>query len=186
MFLKPSNYINYYIYPGSSGAYFSILNDEIKTVRGCRVETSWDILNNRGVKQIGFAAPNINLDLVRAFWAQACKNLSKNSIPVFKKTNLNNCIIVEIPVLWRQNSTSRSLFTLLLRCSIVYYDKDFKNSILKYKLAAKVIHAIEWFLAGNTKPTYCSLTKKYEGYTGFVAQFHDVKDEDLGRWLNKF
>lgn len=103
--------------------------------------------------------------------------------------DIKSAVVIKVPAFWRANTTRRSLYTLLLRAGVAYYEKtEFWGALERYTLSRNCLRAIRHFLAGNTIPTYKSLVNRddYENaYSGFVSHFESASDEDIAKWLVK-
>ena len=174
-------------YSCEKGYFFDIKNEnQACNFMQCRVDFARYVMISPAVKRIGFAKTDYNLKLINKFWNFVARKLGTKTRPTFIQTNKVDFLIIDIPEFWLTNDTRRSLFTLLLRCSAAYYKGRFQDGINTYDLASRVSHAIQYFLAGNTTPTYQNLsTLDDEGYTGFVAQFEGVEKEKLAEFLVK-
>lgn len=99
-----------------------------------------------------------------------------------------NAIIVEPSPFWLVNDTRRSLFTLLLRNAVSFYDADMDKAFTSYELAKRMLPAIKWFLAGNTTPTYDKLTIPDHPATsniGWVGEYQHATSAALAAKLVK-
>jgi len=153
----------------------------------CRVEFEWDLKKNNFHNRVGFQRRGgLDFELMRNFWAKIFKKLGKDSVFKINECNFTEVCIIDLPDFWNKTDTARSLFSLLLRASVIYHAKG--NTLLKtlkaYPLAVKALPAIKWYLKGNTIPTYGNLEKlDNEGYTGFIAEFQDLSDKEIAQKL---
>jgi hypothetical protein len=171
--------------------YFYFIDDDCDALKffSCRdeIQTYWNE-NLSNVKYIGFTQPEINLNLLKIceFWEFIASKLGEEArIEIMNCSNYNNLIVIQVPQFWSENETVRSLFTLLLRTSVVYYRTTFEKAIKDYDLANSVRHAIYWFLDGHTKPTGSFSIRHPNGYDGFVWKYYDLAKEELGEKLVK-
>ena len=168
----------------TEGCFYAIHGYNIKSYMRCRVELAWEWTSDKDTF-IGFRKTGLNVKSVREFWAHIESRLGhRAAITIHDMTPVHlygkDMIIIELPMFWRRNSTVRSLFSLLLRCSAVYYKGNFDEAINSYALARKVKDAINLFLSGRIKPTYKRLRRMdEEGYTGFVAEFQGLTNEEI-------
>ena len=156
--------------------------NDIRWMGRCRVEFEWDLKKNEFYKRVGFKKDGMNLDLVKSFWSEIFRKLGRRSRFTICKSNLPNICIIDLPKFWNETDTARSLFSLFLRASIVYHKagNDVLTTLKSYDLATKALPAIEWFLKGNTVPTYEKLSKwDFEGYTGFIAEFQNLTQAEI-------
>lgn len=162
-------------------------DNAIEWMGRCRVEFEWGLKRVNFHTRVGFQhRTGLNLELMRNFWAKIFKKLGKDSEFTINESNFNNLCIIDLPDFWNKTDTARSLFSLLLRASVIYHAKG--HTLLKtlkaYPLAVKAMPAIKWYLKGNTIPTYDVLTKRdYEGFPGFVAEFQGLTNEEISKKL---
>lgn len=189
----PYGYVGY---GNANGFFITIENDNVSiySVVECRVTFEWhrkracekDTSKKQFNNRVAFLKRDMNLELMTEFWNQIFDKLGRRATKFqFKKTNFNNLIIIDLPEFWNANDTVQSLFSLLLRCSAVHYTGgEIWPALESYKLSRLVVRAIKHFLKGNTKPTYPILTKlDREGYTGFVAEFQELTNEEIATKL---
>lgn len=178
-------------YTSSTGMFVVITStNEIYWTGRCRVELEWYLKKNNYHNRIGFKKSNADIKLMRSFWSKIFKKLGKKSkFTICKSTvknfTVNDIYVIDLPEFWN-TETNRSLFSLFLRASVCYHTKG--NGVIKtlksYYLANNVIPAIEWFLKGNTIPTYEKFTTlDGEGYTGFVAEFQHLTQSEIEKKL---
>ncbi len=95
-------------------------------------------------------------------------------------------VLLHLSPFWTKTQTHRSVCSMLLRLLVVYYKDSWNQGIKAYQLAAGCREALEWFLAGNTKPTYKAWNEDYEKacdeYDKVYAKWEDActKIEDKG------
>lgn len=177
----PNGYLPYV--NRTHGTFLGISSENtIRVSTRCRVEIEWELKRNNFPARMGFCRPGSDIEIMRNFWSKIFKKLGKSSEFVIHETNFNNTYIIDVPDFWNKTDTGRSVFTLFLRASACFHTKS--NTILKtlksYQLASLVIPALQWYLKGNTIPTYDKLTGlDYEGYTGFVAEFQALPLEEI-------
>lgn len=185
-------------YGVSSGLFFTY-NARNKTVKDgcawkCR-ESFHDNWDKRSV-YVGFYATNIdeNIKKISQFFdrREGPKelNLPDKLKTVIYKTNRDNVIIFELSNFWRGLALRRSLITLLIRLSVVYYKGNFQDSLDSYELTSgeysDVAGAILYFLQGNVNPTFKGFVKPGGGFCdGFVDIFYNVHQKDLSKYLTK-
>lgn len=63
-------------------------------------------------------------------------------------------VLLHLSPFWVKTQTHRSVCSLLLRLLIVHYTDSWNAAVNAYALARDCKLALEWFLAGNTRPTY--------------------------------
>ena len=172
---------------GRDGSFWKIhKNYTVVYGHRCRVQVAWEIFNKPSIKQFCFSSSCFDLNSVQKFWKYIQDKLGKQAMPNFIPTDIKMLWVIEVPEFWRINSTRRSLFTLLLRCSVAYYQNSFEEALKAYPLAHKVISAIDYFLDGNVNVTYKQLSRRdEEGYGGFVAQFQKLPLKKIAEWLVK-
>jgi hypothetical protein len=172
---------------GRDGAFWRIYpKDTISIGVRCRVEVAWRIFHKPSIKRFGFSSSCFDLNRVQEFWQHIQDKLGKRAMPIFVATDIKMLWVIEVPEFWRENSTRRSLFALLLRCSVSHYNNSFEWALKAYPLAREVIPAINYFLDGNVNVTYKQLSRRdEEGYGGFVAQFQKLPLKKIAEWLIK-
>ena len=173
-------------YQYGAGAFFLFnpKNDTIGELVHCRVEFAWKF--NKNKTHIGFYAPNLDLAKIDRFFTKREDKLKLQTRTIFYKVfGQKDAVIIEISPFWTENSTRRSLFTLLLRAAL-NYNNNFYDCLDEYTLTRPetIKKAIRWFFEGNVNPTYSKFTRKdTEGYTGFYAQYLKSDDEYLRKML---
>lgn len=83
---------------------------------------------------------------------------SEGGAPSIEKTQ----VLLHLSPFWTKTQTHRSVCSLLLRLLIVYYTGSWNAAINAYELAKECREALEWFLAGNTRPSYRHWGDAYE------------------------
>jgi len=183
----PYGYVGYL--GGAAGMFVTISDDSnIKWSGRCRVEFEQNWSHTKFHNRVGFIKQSLDIKLANEFWNKIFRKLGKSSKFTICESNFPNVYVIDLPKFWCGNDTARSLFSLLLRASASYHKKG--NTIVEtlqaYELANKALPAIEWFLKGNTIPTYEKLTKlDWEGYTGFIAEFQNLTQAEIEAKLVK-
>ena len=90
----------------------------------------------------------ISFRRVNEFWQKIHAKLGLPELVIFK-THTPNRIVIQVPKFWRENRMRQGLFTLLLRCSIVYYKGNLNTAFRNYRLLSSVRNTVNFFLAGN-------------------------------------
>ncbi len=158
------------------GYFFTIKQDaynilDLQYIFDCRESTEENI--NMRTCYIGWRSDNLNLALMSEFWDKIEQKLGEKSRITIFETGVSNLIVIKVPPFWMETDVSRGFFTLFLRASAVYYTNDLLKAFKNYKLALCILPVIEWFLDGNTKPTFGSLEYIEGRGRGIVAQFKD-------------
>ena len=77
------------------------------------------------------------------------KLTGKNKIKI-QETNVENCVVFEIPPFWSENVGRFELFTLFLRFAFCYYrGGSLKNNYKNYDLICQTSRAVDEFLSGK-------------------------------------
>lgn len=149
--------------------------------RDCREMFAWEFRKNK--THVGFFSSCVNIEKFNEFWEiiENKLNLAQKSI-IHPLENFNQAFVIELSPFWLENTTRRSLLTLLIRCGANYYygDYTFDEALNEYYLAKETTPAIKHFLEGNTKPTYTKF-----GYGGWYSKFVHLKKDDVGQYLVK-
>lgn len=172
-------------YQTQTGRFFKIdKNHQIIQTYTCRDSFGWDF--NKKVFFVGFQWHDLNVKKLVKFWE---KRETELNLPADKQTqifetNLDGAVVLQISDFWNNCSMRRSLFSLLLRLSAIYYSYNFKNSVEKYNLAAQCQKAIFWFFAGHTEKNFRNFRKRdSEGYVGFATTFKNVDEKYLEKMM---
>ncbi len=145
----------------------------------CRDQLAMMFNTDMGHDMIGMHIPN-KLDLPRLveYWKGIEDTLGIEKESVFFAADTtgfvtrNPVFIVKLSPFWLANDTRRSLVSLLLRAGAIYPRATFSESLYAYPVAQPIIAAINWFMSGNTKPTYASVGNPHSPYLqGFVTKF---------------
>lgn len=172
-------------YTGGHG-YFILNNSQFHSCR-----ESFQVIFKSN--SISFCYATIDIELVDKFFSfiENKIKIPENEQTVFYRTNIvpndgnskNYVINIKVSDFWMQNEVYKGLFTLFLRCAVVFYKGDFDNAILSYPLSNRVRHVINWFLKGNIYPTdtaYLSgFVSKYEKQNNLASHFTSKKIKRL-------
>jgi hypothetical protein len=186
--LKIKNHLYINPYNSTSGQFF-IYDTKFSIIDGihsCR-ELFSEFFTCK-TEYVGFTFSNhkdININKVVKFFEYIERRL-KNQIPSNKttivySTNIKNVIILKISPFWRENNVRRAMFTLFLRCACVHYKTSFKAAIINYALAYSIQPTINYFLKGNTIPTFRHSYLDDE----IVDRFSWASEEFINRQLKK-
>lgn len=184
----PISQTKQFYYNSHAGKFFLFNSKKniISYIRSCRVEFAWHF--TKRTTHIGFHYHLLDFEKLNHFFTKRENKLKLEKRTVFHKVeNHPNLVIIELSPFWVENSTRRSLFTMLLRASI-YYDNDFYAALNKYDLTKlpNIQNAIKYFFEGNVNPTYKNWTRRDdEGYSGFYAQYRNSDEEHLKKMLVK-
>lgn len=136
------------------------------------------------MEYVGWADDCTNISYMKLFWDIIANKLGDNARVEFARTQFPNLIIVKLPKFWTENFLVRAVFTLLLRASSSKYNRgNFENALATYRLSKRARPALNWFLAGNTKPNFEKFTIERKPWhrTGFVAEFETEPDSVLAQ-----
>jgi hypothetical protein len=187
-FLK-ANKDKYFIFPSKWNARvwpdsrFFIYDETLKSMgeaRYCRELFARNFKDD--VRMIGYVAPRLNLKLIKDFWTEIESSLgiTGNEKIFISETNYPNFIVFTVPKRWRENRMARGFFTLFVRCSCNHYVGNFTKALTEYKLTAKILPAVRYFLEGNTIPT-----NSYIGFCGVVHEFEDNNIDEIKEKIKK-
>lgn len=106
---------------------------------------------------------------------------------IYRTSASNKAMIFKLSPFWLANDTVRSFVTLFIRMLAVYPRATFDESVRAYHLSARIIKAIEWFMAGNTHPTYQHLSRMANGdnYLGVINEFQLLSPDEIAAKLTK-
>lgn len=129
--------------------------------------------------KVGFIWPNLDIPMAQSFWNRVFEKLPPEAKFELQTCNFPNAVVMQLPEFWNRNETVRSLFTLLLRASIVYHKGNFNETFSSYGLMGIVKTAVFHFIEGNTKPTYQEFSNYYLAQKGFIAEFQGLPLEQV-------
>lgn len=145
----------------------------------------WNKVTKNNKFLVGFKGVE-NILVVKNFFSKIESKLKLSRAEKTKiiETNIKKVILLKVSRWWRANTTRRSLFTLLLRMSAIYFSQNqkdkksfwdnFKIAVGNYNLAADVKNSIYHFLNGNTVPTFKKFRRVFHGSPGFVSHFRNI------------
>ncbi len=188
-------------YSGGSSAFFvpdKTFSKRITSFATCRdvFAGEWDRTTVNGAPRteisefIGFATVKFpdSLNFFNSKIEEIEKILKIELPSVIYRTKHANAIIIRLSPFWLQSETTRSLITLLIRMYALYAEPNdtLEETINRYTLARISKKAILWFLAGNTKQNFITMTRRtYGSYYGFVNEFNELNDADIAAKLSK-
>lgn len=87
--------------------------------------------------------------------------LPKNQRTIVYQGKNKEYVVLKVPKFWLKNATTRGFYTLFFRCAVAYFFHDnFSKALKDYLLTNTMKNQIQWFLKGNTQPTYKRLKGK--------------------------
>lgn len=169
---------------GKEQGSFIILDDkgDIYNLMTCRDS----FLNNTTDKTevAGFHFPGIDIRSLNNFFEEIEEKLVLEERTVFHASTINDVVVFEIPLFWREHVCKRSLFNLFLRCGAVFYKTTVDNALESYPLANQHKAAVDYFLDGNVFPTFTTWAQ-YKN--GFCSEFNGLTTpEQLSKKLIAF
>lgn len=172
-----NSYPKEFKYHSDDGYFFIMDNNNIYYIRRCREEFSRHFI--RGHRIVGFNAPfDIDLSQVDKFFNIIENKLKLTKTTRFIPTQFKNVILTKPSPFWLKNKANRSLFTLFLRCAIIYYNGNFVTAIREYDLTRAIRPALKLFLKGYTKLTH---KLNYYGIVDHFARYSDYSERFILR-----
>jgi hypothetical protein len=104
----------------------------------------------------------------------ALQNIIKSN---FYKTNLNFAIWIEPSSFWMNCPMKRSLFTMLLRCGLIYNLKNYEEALYGYQYSKITKNAVQRFMYGFTE--FVFEDESFEGIGKGWASYFGNKPCDL-------
>jgi hypothetical protein len=150
-------------YAASEGYFFSysIKTERMGFHRQCREEWSWVW---KSAPYIGFTCPTLNIKRFNTCWTALERKLGLTEPTIIRPVVCDHrdgehkadtsAIILQINPFWTKTSTHRSILTLFIRLAGKYYQGKYRGAVQSYALANLIENKLDWFLAGNTRPTY--------------------------------
>lgn len=177
------NHFHHFLFYNSDNGHFFFYNPKTRNcicARDCREMFAWEFKKDK--THVGFRSFNVDVERFHEFWEiiENKLNLAQKST-IYALENLDSAFVIELSPFWLENTTRKSLLTLLMRCGANYYHKNstFYDALGNYYLSKQVSPAIKYFLQGYTQPTY----KKLKG--GFWTQFYGATGNSLSKLLIK-
>lgn len=167
------NYVTY------NGVFFTLGKlRRITSAHSCREIFGWNWTDKKSL--VGFYGNTVNIKTLDRFFDYFESKINLKERTIFYPCVINknwtkqynkNVVVMKLSPFWLENSTNKSMFTLLLRCGGVYYQNDINKALNKYGLSRVIASVIKWFFKGNTKPTYIRLN-----HWGIVDKFTSNTD----------
>lgn len=85
-------------------------------------------------------------------------------------------VLLFLAPFWVGNQVKKSIFTLLFRCAMIYYEGDMDKAFDSYGLLASIKPVIKRFLAGYTKTSFCL---DVGGGEGIVRKTYHWSEKDI-------
>lgn len=157
---------NCFDYVSSNGTFFawSAKTGRVGMSRSCREEWSRDW---RRAPYIGFTRTSLNIKLFNQAWAAIERKLGLTELTVIYPVIRDHrdgerrldpsTVILGLSPFWTLTSTHRAFMTLFIRMAGAFYTGRFRDAVQAYGLAQLIAEPIDWFLAGNTHPTYANI-----------------------------
>lgn len=156
---------------------FTAFDDNGNISYGYSCREQFAAVFHEGTKAIGFYYAGMDIKAINHFFEEFVDaRLEINSV-ILHLSTINNLLVIEVDEFWRKDFIRRSLFTLLLRCAVVFNRNTLNESLDAYYLAKDVKEAVNHFLDGNI---FLSKTfDKWQIGNGFVSEFKGRPNTEL-------
>lgn len=182
---------DWFQYVSQNGGFFvySPENQQSKMLVSCREEFQAYYFRPKkdSSPYVGFYSSYLDINAFDRFWTELEDKVNVEPKSQIYRTNIASVVILKLSPFWIANSTRKSILTLFIR-GFGAYGKNRKSlvgAMVAYPLAAKVINAVNWFLAGNTQPTYSRMNSPPGGYGGFIYHFAYRSNDRIKKMLVK-